>query len=82
MTARMLNLGVARRWARSGIDISSLHEVRLKVTTSCHVVFKVKISHDVGYRVKLLREKADSHNPGSLVEARFFRRDPDSGSHQ
>ena len=64
------------------MDISALREVELKVDTSCHVVFKVKISHDVGCRVKLLREKGDSHNQGPLVGARFFRRDPDSGSRQ
>ena len=57
-------------------------EVERKVNTSCHVAFKVKISHEVGCRVKLLREKADSHNPGPLVGARFFRCEPDSGSRQ
>ena len=65
------------------MDISSLREVELKVNTSCHVAFlKVKISPDVGCRVELHREKGDSHNPGPLVGARFFRRDPDSGSRQ
>ena len=53
MTGRMLNLGVAKRRARSGIDISSLHDVRPKVTKSCHVVCKVKISPDaMGVEVK------------------------------
>ena len=64
MTARMLKVVVERRWARRRMDISSLREVELKVDTSCHVVFKVKISHDVGCRIKLLREKGDSHNQG------------------
>ena len=34
-------------WARSGINISSLSEVRLKVITSCHVVLKAKICCNV-----------------------------------
>ena len=60
--------GRRKMWARGGIKISSLSEVRLKVIISCDVELKVNISCDVelkvtiscdvGHKVKISRDAA------------------------
>ena len=60
--------GRRKMWARGGIKMSSLSDVRLKVIISCDVELKVNISCDVelqvtitcdvGHKVKISRDAA------------------------
>ena len=45
-------------WARGGIKISSLSEVRLKVIISCDVELKVIIFSHVGHQVQMSHDAA------------------------